>query len=157
MNRAIFRSLPGLFIGAVCGCAAIPLATIGTVAGISTSAISTGREVFTLGKLDTTELAPYPQTLMAARSAAAEMYLRPKGPEKLKAWKGELVFMDDKGATIEVDIERRTEMMVRIRVDVGLFGSEVTARLFLTRLRQYLPPVKPPQPQTPASTATAPA
>ena len=146
-----------LLITAAGGCAAIPLATLGTVAGISTSAISTGREVFTLGKLDTTELAGYPETLAATRRAAAEMYLKPKGPEKLKDFTAELVFVDDKGATVEADIDRRTEMMVRIRIDVGLFGSEVTARLFLTRLRQYLPPVKNPRPQTPFSTEIGPA
>ena len=146
-----------LLIAAGGGCAAIPLATLGTVAGISTSAISTGREVFTLGKLDTTELAGYPETLVAARRAAAELCLRPKGPEKLKDFTAQLVFVDDKGATVDVDVDRRTEMMVRIRVDVGLFGSEVTARLLLTRLRQYLPPVKTPLPQTPFSTGIGPA
>jgi len=146
-----------LLVSAGGGCAAIPLATLGTVAGISTSAVSTGREIFTLGKLDTAEMAGYPETLVAARSAAAELYLTPKGKEKLEPWQAELVFVDEKGATVEADIERRSEMLVRIRVDVGLFGSEVTARLFLTRLRLYLPPVKSPQPQIPASTAPAPA
>jgi hypothetical protein len=139
------------------GCAAIPLATLGTVAGISTSALSTGREIFTLGKLDTAEMAGYPEAVVAARRAAAELYLRPKGAEKLKDWTAELLFADEKGAKVEVDVERRTEMLVRIRIDVGLFGSEVTARLFLARLRLYLPPVKSPQPQIPASTEPAPA
>jgi len=145
--RAAFVVLVPLLVGTG-GCAAIPLATLGAVAGIGTSAISTGREVFTLGKLDTTELAGYPEALIAARQAAAELFLKPKGPEKLIDWQARLVFVDEKGATLEVNVERRTEMMVRIRIDVGLFGSEVTARLFLTRLRVYLPPVKTPSPQT---------
>jgi len=138
------------------GCAAIPLATVGTVAGISTSAVSTGREIFTLGKLDDAEIAGYPETLEATRRAAAELHLSPK-PEKLKPWAAELVFVDEQGATVEVDVERRTGTLVRVRIDVGLFGSEVTARLFLTRLRLYLPPVNPPLPQTRASDATGPA
>jgi len=146
-----------VLVGAGGGCEAIPLATIGTVAGISTSAVSTGREIFTLGKLDTAEIAGYPEALVAARQAAAELALEPKGPEKLKEWKAELEFLDEKGATVGVTVERRTEKLVRIRISVGLFGSEVTARLFLTRLRVFLPPVKGLQPQIPASTAPAPA
>jgi hypothetical protein len=139
------------------GCAAIPLATIGTVAGITSSAVSTGRTVFTLGKLDTAEMAGYPETLEAARAAATDLYLKPKGPDQLKDWSGTLTFVDEKDGKVEVTVERRTEMMVRLRIDMGLFGSQVTAELFLTRLRLHLPPVKPPQPQTPASTEPAPA
>jgi hypothetical protein len=151
------RAILYLLLTCIGGCASIPLATLGTVAGVTTSALSTGREVFTLGKLDTTEMAGYAQTLVATRRAADELYLKPKGPEKLKDFKAELVFVDEKGATIKVHVERRTEMMVRIRVDVGLFGSEVTAQLFLTRLRFHLLAVTAPQPQTRASTAPAPA
>jgi hypothetical protein len=139
------------------GCAAIPLATLGTVAGISTSAVSTGREIFTLGKLDTAEMADYPDAVAATRLAAADLWLKPKGPEKLKDGSADLTFVDEKGATVEVEVQRRTEMLVRIRVSVGLFGSEVTARLFLTRLELHLTPVKPPRRQIPSSDATGPA
>ena len=42
------------------------------------------------------------------------------------------------------DIEWLSGKLTRLRIDVGLFGSEVTARLFLARLRLYLPAEPPP-------------
>ncbi len=66
--------LCALLISAGGGCAAVPLATLGSVAGLSTSAVSTGREIFTLGKLDTAEMAGYPEAVVAARRAAAESF-----------------------------------------------------------------------------------
>jgi hypothetical protein len=39
-----------------------------------------------------------------------------------------------------VKIEQRTQRLCRIRVDVGWFGSDPTAKLFMDRIRTHLPP-----------------
>jgi hypothetical protein len=124
------------------GCATLTLATLGTIAGTAGSAISTGKEVYGLGKLDAAEMARLDQMVAAANLAAADLGLQfkpnPKARQKDPTFV-ELPFADDKGARVKVTLERRAERLVRIRVDVGFFGSEVTARLFLARLRSHLP------------------
>ena len=130
------------------GCASLTLATLGTVAGAAASAVSTGKDVYGLGKLDSAEMADFEQTISAAQFAAAEIGLTPKfdpnfHPEKDRSIML-LLFVDDKRSEVRVQIERRAWRLVRIRIDVGLFGSEVTARLVLDRLRAHLPlPAKP--------------
>jgi hypothetical protein len=42
-----------------------------------------------------------------------------------------------------VDVQARTARLVRLRVDVGWFGSQQTARLLLARLRAHLPRTQP--------------
>lgn len=125
------------------GCATLTLATLGTIAGTAGSAISTGQEVYGLGKLDAAEMARLDQAVAASHQAADDLGLTfkpdPKAHQK-DASIIELPFVDDKGSRVMVRLERRAERLVRIRVDVGLFGSEVTAHLFLTRIRAHLPP-----------------
>jgi hypothetical protein len=124
------------------GCATLTLATLGTLAGSAGSAISTGKEVYGLGKLDAAEMVRLDQAITATHQAADDLGLTfnpdPKAHQKDPSIV-ELPFADDKGAAVKVRIERRAERLVRIRVDVGWFGSEVTAHLFLTRMRAHLP------------------
>lgn len=124
------------------GCATLTLATLGTIAGSAGSAISTGRDVYELGKLDAAEMAQFDQAVLAAQQAADDLGLQfepyPNQPGKDSSVML-LPFVDQKGSKLKVRLERRAERLVLIRVDVGWFGSEVTAHLFLTRLRAHLP------------------
>ncbi|HSV14349.1 MAG TPA: hypothetical protein VLI90_08825, partial [Tepidisphaeraceae bacterium] len=45
-----------LFVG---GCAAIPIATVGTVAGLAASTVDTGADLYKMGKLDAADLATF--------------------------------------------------------------------------------------------------
>lgn len=131
--------------GVLCGvpgCAALPLASLGTLSGIAFSAVSTGKDVYQLGKLDSAEMATMDEALQAARDAGADLGLQMK-LDTLAADVGQLKFADDKNAGISVRIEQRSSMLVRTRIDVGIFGSEVTARLFLRRMRMHLPQTEP--------------
>lgn len=129
------------------GCATLTLATLGSVLGSAGSAVSAGADVYNLGKLDAAEMARLDQVVLAAHQAADELTLqfkhdpnaKQKDPDRL-----DLLFVDDKKDKINVRLERRAERLVWIRVDVGWFGSEVTANLFLTRLRAHLPKPSPP-------------
>ena len=124
------------------GCATLTLATLGTLAGTAGSAISTGKEVYGLGKLDAAEMARFDQAIAATHQAADDLGLTYRPDSKAHQKDPSIVdlpFADDKKAGVKVRIERRAEHLVRIRVDVGWFGSEVTAHLFLTRIRAHLP------------------
>jgi hypothetical protein len=139
------RTMSLLAVAIICsGCdAGLSLATLGSIAGAAGSAYTTGKAVFALGKLDSAEMATLDETAIAARAAAADLGLvfqRDCKPQKDPTIV-ELPWSDDKEAKINIRIERRAPHLVRVRIDVGLFGSEVTARLVLTRLRAHLPPL----------------
>ena len=131
------------------GCAAVPVAAVGTIAGAAASAVSTGSEIYKLGKLDTADMARQADAIRAARLAAADLGLTFKKEEPRKGGATRLEFTDAKGASLKVLVEPRTPVLVHLRIDVGWFGSEPVARLFLARLRTHLPP--------PAVPTTAPA
>jgi hypothetical protein len=122
---------------------------LGTLVSSAGSAVSAGRDVYGLGKLDAAEMARFDQTVLAAQQAADDLGLRfkplsPKPPPKDSSVMV-LPFFDDKGSRVNVRVERRAVRMVLVRIDVGLFGSEVTAHLMLSRLRAHLP--RPPGPK----------
>lgn len=129
------------------GCATLTLATLGSILGSAGSAVSAGQEVYNLGKLDAAEMARLDQAVLATHQAADDLTLQfkpdPKAHQKDPAIV-ELPFIDDKKDKIHVRLERRAERLVWIRIDVGWFGSEVTAHLFLSRLRAHLPRPNPP-------------
>lgn len=123
------------------GCAALPLAALGTVIGVGASAVSTGASVYSLGKLNSAELASADQVRHAVEAAAAELDLRPRpgggfdasGITYTDHWS------DAFGSKIDVTIQERSARLTRLRIDVGVFGNEPTARLFLARVRNHLP------------------
>jgi hypothetical protein len=131
----------------VCGgCALIPLDTLSTVLGMASSAASTGPEVYRAGKLETALMIQYPQLLQNARAAAADLRLHiardrsdSKSPDN---WDFKL--RDDRGAQIEITVQRRSPMLCRCRVDVGFFGSEPTAKVILRQIESHQSPPGPP-------------
>jgi len=46
---------------------------------------------------------------------------------------------DDRDSKVRIDIDRRSRTLCRLKIDVGLMGSEPTARLVLARMRMNLP------------------
>lgn len=146
-RRLLLAAIFGFLALGGLGCEAIPLAMLGTIAGAAGSAASAGREVFALGKLDTAEQVEFEQAVAAARQTAADLGLHLAPPKhdcrKKDPTVEELHFLDDKRAKLSVRLDRRAPRLVMIRIDVGWFGKEVTAHLFLTRLRAHLPPPEP--------------
>src|SRR5207237_6838682 len=121
------------------GCAALPLAAVGAALEATSSAVSTGNDIYRLGKLDTAEMASPDDAVDAAHEAAAELSLRLRCAERKKHDVRRLTFADARCATLKVDVEPRTANLVRLRVNVGWFGDQSTARLFLARMRAHLP------------------
>jgi hypothetical protein len=131
------------------GCITGTLITVGTVLGALGSAASTGADVYKLGKLDATLMVTADQCHAAVVNSAADLGLRiiidKQTDTKNKVW--EMTLHDDLKTPVGIHIERRTDRMCRCRVDVGIFGSEPTAHLFMERIRANLrlpPPTNPP-------------
>ena len=122
------------------GCAAVPIAVLGTALGVGATAVSTGASVYSLGKLNSAELATADQVRHAAEQAAAELGFRilsggfdERGLDYTFHW------VDAQGATVDVIVQERAARLTRLRIDVGLFGNEPTSRLILARIRARLP------------------
>jgi hypothetical protein len=146
LSRACLVSCVALVAPLAGGCAAVPVATLGTLLGVGASAVSAGNDVFQLGKLDTAEMAAFDRAVAAARRAADDLSMRHRNTDPRRGRAVRLTFEDARGAALSVRVEPRTATLVRIRIDVGWFGSETTARLFLERMRVHLPrrPEEPP-------------
>jgi hypothetical protein len=122
------------------GCTTAAVATAGTVAGIAASAASTGADVYRMGKLDSADQARFDDWIAAARAAAVDLDLKvQKWSDNGKGvWRCTLA--DDRESTVSITVERRTNTLCRTRIDVGVFGSEPTARLILSRMRVHAEP-----------------
>ena len=147
-SRLLGTLFTALALGAG-GCAAIPVAAVGAIAGAGATAVSAGNDISRLGKIDTAEMASFDEVVSAARLGATDLCLRHEGDEQRDKGVLRLHFTDDKGAGVKVDVEARTARLVHMRIDVGWFGSQEVARLLLSRLRAHLPRAQPTEP-TPA-------
>ena len=116
------------------------MATIGTLVGIATSAVSAGPEVYRLGKLELCLMATYPETCAAARDAVNDLRLQmiSDAPESGAENGWELRVRDDTKAEVAITIERRTPALCWCRIDVGMFGSESTARILMERIEFHI-------------------
>ena len=123
------------------GCTTAAVVSAGTVAGIAASAVSTGAEVYRLGKLDSADQVRFEELIAAMRAAADDLHLK-LGNESRDDEKGQwrCTLDDEHGSRTKVTVQRRTETLCRMRIDVGWFGSEPTARLLLAQVRLYAEP-----------------
>jgi hypothetical protein len=119
------------------GCTTAAVVSAGTVAGIAASAVSTGAEVYRLGKLDSADEARFDEWIAAVQAAAADLHLDIERESDNGKGLYRCTLRDERRSKINVIVERRTETLCRTRIDVGWFGSEPTARLILARIRLY--------------------
>ena len=127
--------------GGAGGCTTAAVASAGTVFGLAASAVSTGADVYQLGKLDSADQVRFDAMIAATRAAANDLHLKLANESRDRdkgQWRCTLV--DERGADATVTIQRRTESLCRTRINVGWFGSEPTARLILTRMRVHVDP-----------------
>jgi len=126
------------------GCATATVASAGAMVGLAASAVSTGADVYQMGKLSSADQARFDDWIADIRAAADDLHLKVV-KESLNNEKGEwrCTLADDQKAKIKVFVQRRTETLCRTKIDVGLFGSEPTARLILARIRFREDPMSP--------------
>ncbi|MEM7625827.1 MAG: DUF3568 family protein [Planctomycetota bacterium] len=132
--RTIAKTLRvGLLSAAVCaagGCG-VELAMIGAAA----SAASSGAAVFKQGKLNASWMGPFDHVVAAGEVAAGELGLTIRsttGDPVEGRWK--TVLLTEDGEKIVIKIARKTPQLTEFQIDVGLSGSEATARLLLKRM-----------------------
>lgn len=135
------------------GCAEAGLATAGTVAEIAAEGISTGADVYRLGKLDAADMVEFNDWVAAIHRAVRDLHLKMEKEEEYKEGKWRCTLADDQDTHTRIYVERRTAMLCWTRIDVGVLGSETTAKLLLARIRQHAP--TPPPATTTAATTTA--
>lgn len=131
----------GILLFGSSGCVALPLATIGTLLGGAGSAAVAGTEVYNLGKLDFSVMGTFDQCKAATLAAAGDLELRVVRSEAVGRRTNEtsIELEDDLKKKITVSLDSRTGQLCQCRVDVGIFGSEPTAKLIMQRLRHHLP------------------
>jgi hypothetical protein len=139
--RLFLVGVASIFLLAGGGCAILPLATLGTVSGIAGTAISTGPEVTSAGKVQTAFRAQVEDCRQAVRLAGKDLGLRlvrdrPISDERVR-WEFEL--LDERDSEVDVTVERRSPMLCWCEVDVGIFGSQPTAKLMLQVIISHLP------------------
>jgi hypothetical protein len=117
------------------GCAEATIAGVGAFAGLAATGVSTGADVYRMGKLDAVDMVALDDQISAVHEAAAELKLRVESEELYDAGRWRATIADDRDSRFRIYLERRTANMCRTRIDVGMFGSESTARLFMARVR----------------------
>lgn len=140
-SNALLIALAAALPPICAGCELLPLATLGAVFDIAGTAATAGPAVYQQGKLRIALMADYPGVKAAVRAAAEDLQLRVfrdrKASKHHDIWDFQL--RDERNSKIEITVERRTPMLCRCCVDVGLFGSEPTARLVMARVAAHLP------------------
>ncbi|MDY7107365.1 MAG: DUF3568 family protein [Planctomycetota bacterium] len=125
------RALLCITLLALSGCAAgLDLAVIGA----ASQAAGTGSAVFSAGKLKAVGMADVESARRAVLIAADETSLTVEEVTSSRIGRYRIVLKDDRNARVWVYLDQRTPTLTRLQVNVGLFGSEPTARLLLTRI-----------------------
>ena len=142
--------------GGVGGCATATVAAAGSAVGLAASAISTGGDIYRLGKLDAADEARYHEWIAACRAAVSkQLHYRVEKDWDYGNGRWICTVRDARRTRVVITVERRTETVCLTRVDVGVLGSEPTARLILATIRQQAHPQSPPPlPPPPPSGAT---
>ena len=105
------------------------------VLGAAASAASTGSAVFKRGKLDATWMARFERVVSAAELAASDLgleLLSSTGDSAAGTWT--VTAQNDDEEKFIVRINRKASRLVEFEIDIGLFGEESTARLYLKRM-----------------------
>ena len=101
------------------------------------SAAESGVSIFTQGKVQKFEPAPYEVVLAAMRESAAVLDLKLTEDETADQ-RTRLVFRDDLDTSIVVVVQRRTSTVTWVQGDVGTLGRTALASLLLTEVGNRL-------------------
>ncbi len=140
LRACFWRLLCLLFLMQCCGCVTASIATIGAALDVASSAVTTGSDVYQLGKLMGQGMGSFVVSFDAVLRAAPDLNLH-----LVRVYKsgrrgdvGKFRLEDDLEHVTDVVIERRSGRMCLCEVNVGFFGSEPTAGLIMDRIRHHL-------------------
>jgi hypothetical protein len=124
-----------LMCAAVPGCAAgVDVALISAAAGAASSAADAGSAVYSAGKLRSVGMLDVESTRTAVLIAADELGLEIEEESEPGPGRYRIVLIDELNTRIYVHLQERTPTMTRLTINMGMFGSEPTARLILKRI-----------------------
>jgi hypothetical protein len=116
-----------------CGTACI----LGSAATVGAGAAEAGVTRFEMGSVTRFEIAQYADVIEASRLAAENLSLDLK-EEKIEENRASFRYRDDKDQKIDLLIERRTDTIAYIKVDVGIFGPQGLGLLMLNQILSEL-------------------
>jgi hypothetical protein len=117
----------------LCACTGLEPAAISAGA----SAAQSGATFFTQGKFSSVELVGFDDAVQAVRMAGEEMSLR-LDEDEAELKRVRLVYEDEQGQSIVVVVERRSATVTQIQADVGTFGENGLASLFMRQMAAQL-------------------
>jgi hypothetical protein len=119
-----------ILLASTYGCSAC---VVGSAVTVGAGAAEAGVTRFELGKVTRFEIARYEDVIEASRLAAEDLSLDLK-EEKIETNRASFRYRDDKNQKIDLLIERRTETITYIIVDVGIFGPKGLGLLVLNQI-----------------------
>jgi len=119
-----------ILLASTYGCTACIVSSAATVGA---GAADAGVTNFEMGRVTRFEVAPYEDVIEASRRATEELSLD-LDKEKLEEDRASSSYLDDKDQRIDLLIERRTETITYIKVDVGIFGPKGLGLLVLNKI-----------------------
>ena len=117
------------------GCAACLVSSAPTAGA---GAADAGVTRFEMGRVTRFEIAQYENVIEASRVAAENLSLALK-KEKIEENQASFRYVDDKDQKIDLLIERRTDTVTYIKVNVGTFGPQSLSLLMLNQILHELP------------------
>ena len=134
-KKAVMLAVLCILLASSYGCTTACL--VGSAATVGAGATEAGVTRFEMGRVTRFEIAQYEDVIVASRLAAKNLSLDLK-EEKIEENRASFRYLDDKDQKIDLLIERRTDTLTYIRVDVGIFGPQGLGLLTLNQILSEL-------------------
>ena len=133
-KSAVMLAVLCILLAGTYGCTAC---LVGSAATVGAGAAEAGVTRFEMGRVTRFEIAQYEDVIEASRLAAENLSLNLK-EEKIEENRASFSYLDDKDQKIDLLIERRTDTITYIEVDVGIFGPQGLGLLTLNQILNEL-------------------
>ena len=133
-KKAVMLAVLCILLASTHGCTAC---LVGSAATVGAGATEAGVTRFEMGRVTRFEIAQYEDVIEASCLAAENLSLDLK-EEKIEENRASFRYLDDKDQKIDLLIERRTDTLTYIRVDVGIFGPQGLGLLTLNQILNEL-------------------
>ncbi|MGB5923159.1 MAG: DUF3568 family protein, partial [Syntrophobacteria bacterium] len=120
-KSAVMLAVLCILLAGTYGCTACLVGS--SAAKVGAGAAGAGVTRFEMGRVTRFEIAQYEDVIEASRLAAENLSLNLK-EEKIEENRASFSYLDDKDQKIDLLIERRTDTITYIEVDVGIFGPQ---------------------------------
>ena len=133
-KNALMLAVLCILLASTYGCTAC---IVGSTATVGASGAEAGVTRFEMGRVTRFEIAQYEDVIVASRLAAENLSLDLK-EEKIEENRASFRYLDDKDQRIDLLIERRTDTVTSIKIDVGIFGPPGLGLLTLNQILNEL-------------------